>query len=313
MKNAAFIFLLLLMTQAAEAQCSKELLSAEDAEKGSWSMNFGISGEIGNVLNGMRGSADINNAATRIKCILVDAEMPRSIQYTFLSSAVGKINLSNARDHHIRAVASALASYGASLADIGRKHDADSVSILVFNEQPKVLPAYLSSLQQHGIQVYTNDNLPKLVRARKLEDYHENVAKTDGQVAKLLEDRYRRPPNIDVLLSALEKEEDRALRFLRKDRLEAVSLFVGDWNNPMQELKIVNGQPKNIISFQDWSGYARAAAKFEGRDVNHTEKFTIQCQFAPEALVNYGEQTETWKVSFVSYQERNLIFECSQT
>jgi len=143
MKKAIFVLSFLLVAQAANANCSKELLSAEEAESGSWSMDFGISGKIIDVLNAMRGNADVNSAATKIKCILVDAEMPRSIQYNFLSSAVGKINLSNAGDHHIRAVADAMASYGASLAQIGRKHDGDSVSILIFTEQPKVLPAYL--------------------------------------------------------------------------------------------------------------------------------------------------------------------------
>lgn len=299
--------------QTASAKCSKELLSPEEAERGSWSINFGLGSDIIDVLNGVRGPSDVANAAVRINCFLVDAKITRSIQDIFLSRMIGGINLTNARDYHLETLATALATYGASLADIGRSHDANSVAIFVFEEQPKLLPLYLSALRQRGYRDYTTETLPQIARTRKLEDYQEEIAQTDDRVAELLAGRSSGPPDISLVLAAIEKDEDRALRFSDRGRLQAISIFLGDWQDPVQELRIIDGQPKNIVHFLDWSPYTRAVAEFEGREVMDSEKLTVECRFSPEAIVTYGKQTDQWQVSYVDFSERRLVLECSSS
>ncbi len=310
MRIAFAVLFILITVQTALAECSKRLLSAEAAEGGSWSINFGISSRVVEILNGVKGPADVAGAAERVYCILVDAEMPTSVQDSFLGAAIGKIQLGNAGNRHLETLGVALARYGFDLEQIGRNHDADSVAIFVFVEQPTIFPHFLAARDQLGHHGYTAAAMPQLVRTRKLTDYAEAVESTDGTVAKLLGGALP-APNLTILLAAIEKEEEKTIRALRRGTPEKISLFLGGAQDPVEELRIVDGAPKSVIRFYQWSPYRRAVADFEGRAVLASEKFEVECRFPPQQVVKYGERTERWDISLVSFENMRLVLDCS--
>jgi hypothetical protein len=317
-----FIFALGVFSLTSEAyafQCNNSVLSLEDAKSNRYSgVQGGTINSINDLLypqlNSIRSLSSVNMAGEKIACELIGAPVGSQSFGLLLDETLGRLPASQLNPNHKKAIGLSLALLSNALIDSARKTDSDSVAVFAL-ESDIFLQDFLVAERQVGNSTYQNaQRIQEIVRERRLERYEREIDAADNAVQQFWDNGVIDDDHLYTLISALESDESKTLRALKRSRPHNIFYFFHDTNMPSSQLKAVDRQPRQVVSITEWSTYSRAGMALEGRSPDQHDSassFTVECLFNPNnAPALSAGSVYDWDIKFVSYEDRRLTLEC---